>query len=108
MCAPVGLEIQDAVSAEGQHTLILTGELHLGTVPELGAVLDELQEPTTGVTLDLSGLTFMDTSGLHAVLGADNLCHQKGYVFSLICGNETIHGLFEAAGLADDLPFQSG
>jgi anti-anti-sigma factor len=107
MSAPPRLEIREVVS-EGRRTLILTGELELATVPELRAALDELPDRTTSVTLDLSALVSMDTSGLRAVLGADNLCHRKGFVLSLIAGNEAVQRTFEAAGVVDDLPFQPG
>ena len=44
----------------------LIGELDLSTAPRLKAALDGL--PQGSVTLDLAGLTFIDSSGLHAIM----------------------------------------
>jgi anti-sigma B factor antagonist len=47
--------------------LRLIGELDLATAPALKAAFDEL--PARGsVTLDLTELTFIDSSGLHAIM----------------------------------------
>jgi anti-anti-sigma factor len=58
----------EVVPAEGgKQTLRLVGELDLQTVPTFEKAIAEL--PTTGgITLDLSELSFIDSTGLHALL----------------------------------------
>jgi anti-anti-sigma factor len=50
--------------------LALTGELDLATIPELEDRLERLRAEGTDVELDLSGLDFMDASGLHVIARA--------------------------------------
>ena len=55
-----------AISPEGDRGLRLAGELDLRSLPPLTAAFAAL--PAEGqATLDLSGLTFIDSSGLHAI-----------------------------------------
>jgi anti-anti-sigma factor len=57
-------EISPLVDQAG---LKLAGELDLGTVPRLKEALLDFAS-TDGVRLDLSELTFLDSTGLHTIL----------------------------------------
>jgi anti-anti-sigma factor len=48
--------------------LRLEGELDLATAPILAEALRSLHHVNGATTLDLSGLTFMDSSGIHAIV----------------------------------------
>ena len=50
-----------------QHGLRLIGELDLATVTELKAALERVSR-SDPVTLDLAQLTFIDSTGLHAIM----------------------------------------
>jgi anti-sigma B factor antagonist len=100
-------EVQDVVS-DGRHRLVLTGELDLGPAAELEAMLLRLcADGTKEITLDLSKLTFMGSTGLRTVLLAKELCEQHGCEFLLIAGPKNIQRMFELTGLIDALPFQA-
>jgi anti-sigma B factor antagonist len=104
---PRAFEVQDVVS-DGRHRLVLTGELDLGPAAELEAMLLRLcADETKEITLDLSKLTFMGSTGLRTVLLAKELCEQHGCEFLLIPGPRNIQRLFELTGLMDALPFQA-
>ena len=47
-------------------TLIVSGELDMATADALRAEMDLIPGP---LTLDMSGVTFMDSTGLHVILG---------------------------------------
>ncbi len=53
---------------EGSRTIRLRGELDTSTAGDLIAVLDPLAAEDGDVVLELSDLTFMDSSGLHVLL----------------------------------------
>ena len=54
--------------------LRLAGELALGTAPELNSAIDRLiAEGRRELLLDLTGLTFCDSSGIAAFVRGDNL-----------------------------------
>lgn len=54
----------------GAVRLLLTGELDLASAPELQGRLDELRAEPTNVRLDLSKLEFIDSTGVHLLIGA--------------------------------------
>jgi anti-anti-sigma factor len=51
--------------------LELAGELDVSSVPRLSAVLGSIDPDARAVILDLSGLTFLDSSGMGLIAKAD-------------------------------------
>jgi anti-sigma B factor antagonist len=100
------LHIQDAVSA-GRHTLVLSGELDIASAEQLVATIrDVCSTGTTGLVLNLAKLTFMDSSGLQAILAAGAMCEKHDREFLLVPGPHNIQRVFEITGLAGKLPFE--
>lgn len=97
-------EVQDSVR-DGHHTLALSGELDLAEAGSLESMITRLcVEGLKGISLDLSRLTFMDSSGLQAVFHAQQLCREHGYDFFVAPGDGQALRLFEVAGVIDALP----
>lgn len=89
--------------------MILSGDLDIASASALKEMLlDTSREGTTGITLDLRGLTFMDSTGLFMILFAKELADTNGYDLSLIPGPPKIQRIFELTALLDLLPFQPG
>ncbi|MFY1692804.1 STAS domain-containing protein [Plantactinospora sp. WMMB782] len=68
-----------ATSGEDPSLIFLEGELDLATVPQLNDRIDQLLE--TGhphIVLDLSQLSFCDSTGLSAFVRGSNLCVDAG------------------------------
>jgi anti-sigma B factor antagonist len=104
---PRTFEVQDIVS-DGRHRLLLSGELDLAPAAELEEMLLRLcADGTKEITLDLSKLRFMGSTGLRLVLLARELCEQNGCGFLLVSGPPNIQRMFEMTGLLDVLPFQA-
>jgi anti-sigma B factor antagonist len=57
------------------------------------------------VTLDLRGLTFIDSSGIRAILRADARARGLGRRLRLIAGPERVHKVFQITRLDDRLEF---
>ncbi len=57
-------------SVDGWVRLRLTGELDLGSAPALELRLGRLRALNRAVSLDLSELEFIDSTGLHILIGA--------------------------------------
>jgi anti-sigma B factor antagonist len=97
-------EVQDSV-CDGHHTLALSGELDLAKAPALETMITRLcVTGVKGISLDLSRLTFIDSSGLHAVLHAQQLCREHGYDFLVVADNAQVLRIFEITGIIDALP----
>jgi anti-anti-sigma factor len=100
------LEIEDLVSGD-DHTLVLSGELDMAAEDELETAIVSCANAAQ-LTLDLSQLTFMDSTGLTLVLLADDLCKAHEIEFALVPGPRQVQRVFEIAGLLDRLPFEIG
>jgi anti-anti-sigma factor len=101
------LELQHVICA-GQHTLRLTGELDIASCPALDAALPHIcTDKTAAVVLDLSELTFLDCTGIHAILAAQRLCQEHGCEFLLVPGTAQVQRVFEVCGLLDQLHFRT-
>jgi stage II sporulation protein AA (anti-sigma F factor antagonist) len=89
------------------HTLLLSGELDYRSAHALEAEIERLcEEGVTGITLDLRELTYIDSIGVAVILFRCGLCKRRGYDFALVPGPQFVHRAFEAAGVAQLLPFR--
>lgn len=101
------LELQEH-HLDGGCTLLLRGELDMASAPALDLALRRLcTDGTDALTLDLSELTFTDSTGLRALLLADELCRQHACTLVVVPGPPQIQRLFELTGMLGQLPFQT-
>lgn len=84
--------------------LSVSGELDLVSSPALEEALDRLsglgQEL---VMLDLRPLEFMDSTGLHVLVKAQQRAHDAGQRFALIRGGEQVQRLLNLTGVAEQI-----
>ena len=104
---PVELSIAEDLSGE-RTTLRLSGELDMATARRLeAAVASALDRDETELTVDLSDISFMDSTGLRALLRARRDCERRDRAFFLIpAANGGQHRLFQVSGLIGHLTFQ--
>jgi anti-anti-sigma factor len=89
-----------------RRTLILSGEFDVASRPLLDEALVSVgQEPIEALVLDLSGVSFMDSTGLHAVLVAKDLCARRGCELLFVRGSSQVQRLFELSGVLPQLKF---
>jgi anti-anti-sigma factor len=103
---PGELGVRDNVDGD-RHEIGLTGELDIASAPRLEAkVADLCAHGAKAIVVDLSDLTFIDSTGLRAILTAQSTCDSQSCDFSLVPGGESIQRLFALTGLLEHLPFQ--
>jgi anti-anti-sigma factor len=56
--------------------------------------------------LDLGGLTFMDSSGLHLIMRWANEASKDGFAFEVEPGPPTVQRIFELAAIEKTLPWR--
>ncbi|PWU45864.1 anti-sigma factor antagonist [Micromonospora sp. S4605] len=89
---------------DGEARLWLAGELDLSTAGELVAVLDRLAEAGTHrLLVDLSGLTFCDSTGIAAFVRGDNRAAAAGGWLRLTGATGRVARLLQLTGLGDIL-----
>ncbi len=106
------------VSERADHTLVtLRGELDLATQGEFRTrVIDLLVSGSTDLVVDLSALTFLDSTGIGALIGIRRRAHALQGSLILVCPTAAVMKLFTITGLEkvfdirpslDDVPAQA-
>jgi anti-sigma B factor antagonist len=90
-----------ALRLESGYALVApTGELDVATAPELRtALVDAVASPLPGVVVDLSQVSFIDSSGLGVLVGGLKRARTNGQWMRLVCPSDGIVRLFEITGL---------
>jgi anti-sigma B factor antagonist len=83
----------------------LTGELDLATVGTVHDAIRSLMGSKRSITLDLRGLTFIDSTGLRLVLETDALARQDGFNFAVVRGPAVVQRIFAITGAEEQLVF---
>lgn len=96
-----------ALSQQGSNvTITLDGEWDLAAQGAVRrAVRHALSLQPARVVLDLSGLTFIDSSGVHAVIALATRAARLKIELSIIPGPAAIQRIFDLCGLTARLPF---
>jgi anti-sigma B factor antagonist len=92
---------------DGQAVVSPRGELDMATV---GAVEQELKElrrsGTDRILLDLRGLTFLDSSGLHLLVRWTSAASRDGFDLELEPGPPAVQRIFDLTATKDTLPWR--
>ena len=82
------------------HVIAVTGEIHVSTAPEFSRRLNSaIARGKTAVVLDLTGVEFIDSTGLSVLLnGLRRVTRQRGHM-AIVCTNPTVLRLFEITRL---------
>jgi anti-anti-sigma factor len=85
-------------------TVTVRGELDVATAGSLEKLLLRRREPGTRIRLDLSGLGFMDSTGLRVLLRAQQAAERGGWEVELVGVTRPVRRLFDLSGVHDALP----
>jgi len=84
--------------------LSLSGDLDLASAPEFErAALRAQRARPARLVLDLTRLSFLDSSGLRALLAVNRACAHGAPALSVVAG-EQARRMFELTGVTDSLP----
>lgn len=98
------------VAREPEHTVLrVAGDLDLETAPQLLAAIEPyLSTGDEPLLLDLSGLAFIDSSGLSALIRVNQRMIEAGRPLSIIAPAPPVAKAFEITGLDQVLPVRHG
>lgn len=90
---------------DSEHRVAAAGELDIASAERLQSALLEV-EATDAMTivLDLSGLTFIDSTGLRTVIDANARCGGPDGRLRVIAGAPAVERLLDLVGLRERLP----
>jgi anti-sigma B factor antagonist len=89
---------------DGCELLDVEGELDIATAPRMIAALNEaFAKMTTPLVVDLSGVDFLDSTGLALLMNANRRVRRGGLGFAIVCPGGPVSRVFEIADMVETL-----
>jgi anti-sigma B factor antagonist len=102
---PAQLELSCRTGANGYQIVSVTGELDIATAEQAYSYISEIIDGRLApVTVDLSGLTFCDASGLGVLARAARYARQKGRQLTLASARPSLQKIMRITGLDRAFP----
>ena len=93
-------ELVEESGDAGAHVICVRGEIHVTTAPQFAEHLTEAVESgKTAIVLDMTGVEFIDSTGLSVLLTGLRLVNQRHGRLALVCANPTVLRLFQITNL---------
>lgn len=84
----------------GRHIIAVAGEIDLYTAPDLKQLLTQvIEDGATGVVMDLSETTFLDSTGLGVLIGGLKRLRSRDGALAVVNVDDSISRTFEITGL---------
>ena len=97
------VEVRDGRA--GRRVVRLVGPLDIATSGAAEEALRSASEGGAPVRLDLTDVTFLDSSGMRSLLRAYRLAAERDAAFEVVPGPPPVQRVFQVTGLADQLTF---
>jgi len=92
----------DAAGLRDAPGVAVRGEVDLAAVGELEAALEEaIRESAGAFVIDLTGVGFIDSSGLAALLRARALLGREDRALAVVCPHGPVRRVFELSGVSE-------
>jgi anti-sigma B factor antagonist len=91
-------------------TIAVRGEFDMAGTFTIEPALEETlrERGLRHMTLDLSGLSFIDSSGMGVIVKLDADSRARGITLAIVPGPDHVQRVFDATGLTETLPFRRG
>ena len=91
-----------------RHLITVSGEVDLASSPQLDdAIISALDSGAKAVAIDLTDVTFMDSSGLGVIVRGLKRCREAEIDLDLVITNERVLKVFGITGLDQVIPIHS-
>lgn len=93
-------ELSEESPDDGAHIICVSGEIHVSTAPEFAQRLSRaIDSGKIAIVLDMSGVEFIDSTGLSVLLNGLRLVTQLHGRMAIVCTNQTVLRLFQITSL---------
>ena len=91
-----------------RHLIAVSGEVDLASSPQLDdAIISALDSGAKAVAIDLTDVSFMDSSGLGVIVRGLKRCREAEIDLDLVITNERVLKVFGITGLDQVIPIHS-
>lgn len=98
----------ETTSGLDRHVLTVFGEVDLATSPDLdAAIVTAIESGTAAVVIDLTDVSFMDSSGLGVIVRGLKRCREADKDLDLVITNERVLKVFGITGLDQVIPIHA-
>jgi anti-sigma B factor antagonist len=98
----------ETTSSSDRQVLMVSGEVDLATSPDLDvAIIAALESGTESLVIDLTNVTFMDSSGLGVIVRGLKRCREADKDLDLVISNERVLKVFGITGLDQVIPIHA-
>jgi len=88
-----------------RYVITVSGEVDLATSPELDTtIIAAIESGTSSVAIDLTDVSFMDSSGLGVIVRCLKRCREADKDLDLVITNERVLKVFGITGLDQVIP----
>ena len=91
----------DTTREDDRCLLTVAGELDAATTVDLESAIGSAGPDVTGLEVDLTGVSFIDSSGLRTLVMARQSAVEQGRRFSIVGSSKAVDRLLELTGLED-------
>ena len=92
-------------SGSDRYVITVSGEVDLASSPELDtAIIAAIESGTSSVAIDLTDVSFMDSSGLGVIVRGLKRCREADKDLDLVITNERVLKVFGITGLDQVIP----
>lgn len=97
------LEMERTFAVRTLTVVRVGGEVDVASAPELDKLLENLPMAGENIVVDLTEVTFLDSTGLGVLVGAWNRCNKSvpASHLTLVVATSEIERLLEVTGLSD-------
>lgn len=103
------MDLTVEVGDHGKWSVVtVAGEVDIATGPQLEMGVDQAFERGGPVAVDVRGVSFMDSSGLRAILNARERLVASGRGFAVVSDGGPVRRLFDITGVEGSLTIVEG
>ena len=104
IAADAHLEFSASVAAAPDDGSVVTiiGELDVDSAPQVRDAFDEAIDRPGPVKLDMRGCSFVDSTGIAALVRAARRLHEEGRTLSIRGARQRVRGILELSGLLSE------
>lgn len=95
------------VHEDGDRTVVqIHGEIDLNTSPEVRSTIGRVARPGRQVVIDLTGVDFLDSTGLGSLVWARKRMRRDGGDILVTCPQPTVRRVLEISGVTRIVPVE--